>query len=160
MKVKLNEHQLQKIVEWLKLNQNVLSEDLKPYYEIDSPTLRKIKTTNKIPKPAIAMRKRGRPRKNPLITPDEIQYQSDPITNQLKKRGRPKKNVDFEGGMVQPEKINVDNIAKTLSRGRPVDTEKVIDKFKTYLNRGIFTTQQLNDLGEIILDFLSKSPSK
>jgi hypothetical protein len=43
---------------------------------------------------------------------------------------------------------------------RPANTEKIIDKFKSYLDRNIFSTQQLNDLGELILNAVVNSKSK
>ena len=143
MKVKLNEQQLQKLAEWLKVDsKSILEEGFKPYYEIDTPRASKSKDIE----PGIpAMKKRGRPRKNPLDTPT-----IEPISGEMKRRGRPRMNLDSEPKIPSP----------LGSRGRPANTEKIIDKFKSYLDRNIFSTQQLNDLGELILNAVVNSKSK
>jgi hypothetical protein len=143
MKVKLNEQQLQKLAEWLKVDsKSILEEGFKPYYEIDTPRASKSKDIElEIP----AMKKRGRPRKNPLDTPT-----TEPISGEIKRRGRPRMDLGSEPKIPSP----------LGSRGRPANTEKIIDKFKSYLDRNIFSTQQLNDLGELILNAVVNSKSK
>jgi hypothetical protein len=143
MKVKLNEQQLQKLAEWLKVDsKSILEEGFKPYYEIDTPRASKSKDIEpEIP----AMKKRGRPRKNHLDTPT-----TEPISGEIKRRGRPRMDLGSEPKIPSP----------LGSRGRPANTEKIIDKFKSYLDRNIFSTQQLNDLGELILNAVVNSKSK
>jgi len=146
MKVKLNEQQLQKLAEWLKVDsKSILEEGFKPYYEIDPPRSPKSSMSNEIEPGIPAMKKRGRPRKNPLDTPT-----TEPISGEMKRRGRPRMNLDSEPKIPSP----------LGSRGRPANTEKIIDKFKSYLDRNIFSTQQLNDLGELILNAVVNSKPK
>ena len=138
MKIKLNEQQLQKLVEWLKTEKNLISEDaFKSYYEIPSSrSLTKqssTKETNPLePKQSVdnisslEPRKRGRPRKNPIVEPDVLE---------------PEVNVD-----ITPDR------QKSGRKGRPFNSQKIFDKIMYYINKNVFDNDQLTNLGNSILD--------
>lgn len=138
MKIKLNKQQLQKLVEWLSTEKNFISEDaFKSYYEIPSSrSLAKqslTKETNPLePKKSVnnilspEPRKRGRPRKNPIVQPDVLEPEIDVnITQDKQKSGR---------------------------KGRPFNSQKIFDKIMYYLNNNVFDNDQLTNLGNSILD--------
>jgi len=141
MKIKLNEQQLQKLVEWLSIKKNSISEDVfKSYYEI--PSSRSLtrqsstKETNPLePKKSVdnisspEPRKRGRPRKNPIVEPDVLEPKVDVnITKDGQKSGR---------------------------KGRPFNSQKIFDKIMYYINKNVFDNDQLTNLGNSILDKIS-----
>lgn len=158
MKLKLSQGHIQKLIEMNLINQN---EIIREYFEYDVPksVLDKMMrtVTPKEEKPAL---KRGRPRKNPTTDPSVVEPENDidTITNDTRpKRGRPRKNPITQPVIGTPN-VEVDNvnIKKSGFKGRPVNSQKVFDKIKYYVERGFFNKDQLYLLGNLILDKLSE----
>jgi len=158
MKLKLSQVHIQKLIEMNLIDQN---EIIREYFEYDVPksVLDKMMRTiaPKEEKPAM---KRGRPRKNQTIDPSVVEPENDidTISNDTRpKRGRPRKNPITQPVIDTPD-VEVDNvnIKKSGFKGRPVNSQKVFDKIKYYVERGFFNKDQLYLLGNLILDKLSE----
>jgi len=158
MKLKLSQEHIQKLLEMNLIGHN---EILNEYFEYDVPksVLDKMMKTlaPKQEKPAL---KRGRPRKDQsvnLVVRDS-ENNIDTISNDTRpKRGRPRKNPITQPVIDTPDVEMGDvNVKKSGFKGRPVNPQKVFDKIKYYVERGIFNKDQLYFLGNLILDKLSE----
>jgi len=158
MKLKLSQEHIQKLIEMNLIGQN---EILTEYFEYDVPksVLDKMMKTlaPKQEKPAL---KRGRPRKDQSVNlvVGEPETNVDIVTSNdtRPKRGRPRKNPLTQPVIDTPDVEMGDvNVKKSGFRGRPLDPQKVFDKIKYYIERGILDEKQLYSLGELILSKIS-----
>ena len=158
MKLKLSQEHIQKLIEMNLIGQN---EILTEYFEYDVPksVLDKMMKTlaPKQEKPAL---KRGRPRKDQSVNlvVGEPETNVDIVTSNdtRPKRGRPRKNPLTQPVIDTPDVEMGDvNVKKSGFRGRPLDPQKVFDKIKYYVERGILDEKQLYSLGELILSKIS-----
>jgi hypothetical protein len=159
MKLKLSQGHIQKLIEMNLIDQN---EIIREYFEYDVPksVLDKMMRTitPKEEKPAL---KRGRPRKDQSVNlvVGEPETNVDIVTSNdtRPKRGRPRKNPLTQPVIDTPDVEMGDvNVKKSGFKGRPVNPQKVFDKIKYYVERGIFNKDQLYFLGNLILDKLSE----
>jgi len=158
MKLKLSQEHIQKLIEMNLIGQN---EILTEYFEYDVPksVLDKMMKTlaPKQEKPAL---KRGRPRKDQSVNlvVGEPETNVDIVTSNdtRPKRGRPRKNPLTQPVIDTPDvEVGDVNVKKSGFRGRPLDPQKVFDKIKYYVERGILDEKQLYSLGELILSKIS-----
>lgn len=158
MKLKLSQEHIQKLIEMNLIGQN---EILTEYFEYDVPksVLDKMMKTlaPKQEKPAL---KRGRPRKdqsvNLVVREPETNVDIVTSNDTRPKRGRPRKNPLTQPVIDTPDvEVGNVNVKKSGFRGRPLDPQKVFDKIKYYVERGILDEKQLYSLGELILSKIS-----
>lgn len=158
MKLKLSQEHIQKLIEMNLIGQN---EILTEYFEYDVPksVLDKMMKTL-VPKQEKLALKRGRPRKDQSanLVVGEPETNVDIVTSNdtRPKRGRPRKNPLTQPVIDTPDVEMGDvNVKKSGFRGRPLDPQKVFDKIKYYVERGILDEKQLYSLGELILSKIS-----
>lgn len=158
MKLKLSQEHIQKLIEMNLIGQN---EILTEYFEYDVPksVLDKMMKTL-VPKQEKPALKRGRPRKDQSVNlvVGEPETNVDIVTSNdtRPKRGRPRKNPLTQPVIDTPDVEMGDvNVKKSGFRGRPLDPQKVFDKIKYYVERGILDEKQLYSLGELILSKIS-----
>lgn len=158
MKLKLSQEHIQKLIEMNLIGQN---EILTEYFEYDVPksVLDKMMKTLAPKQEKLAL-KRGRPRKDQSVNlvVGEPETNVDIVTSNdtRPKRGRPRKNPLTQPVIDTPDvEVGDVNVKKSGFRGRPLDPQKVFDKIKYYVERGILDEKQLYSLGELILSKIS-----
>lgn len=158
MKLKLSQEHIQKLIEMNLIGQN---EILTEYFEYDVPksVLDKMMKTLAPKQEKLAL-KRGRPRKDQSanLVVGEPETNVDIVTSNdtRPKRGRPRKNPLTQPVIDTPDvEVGDVNVKKSGFRGRPLDPQKVFDKIKYYVERGILDEKQLYSLGELILSKIS-----
>ena len=158
MKLKLSQEHIQKLIEMNLIGQN---EILTEYFEYDVPksVLDKMMKTLAPKQEKLAL-KRGRPRKDQSanLVVGEPETNVDIVTSNdtRPKRGRPRKNPLTQPVIDTPDvEVGNVNVKKSGFRGRPLDPQKVFDKIKYYVERGILDEKQLYSLGELILSKIS-----